>query len=57
MKKFLGHDWSELKGLSFKNWLKVAYGMIGSTIIGIIMVSCFLYILLSLISYFSNKGG
>jgi len=45
--KFMGHDWSELKSLSIKDWLKVAYGMIGSTIIIIIVVYCLVeYILL-----------
>ena len=36
----MGHDWSELKDLSFKDWLKVVYGMVGSAIVIIVVIYC-----------------
>jgi len=32
------HDWSELKELTKVDWLKVAYGIIGSTILLIMAI-------------------
>ena len=48
------HDWLKLKELTFGDWLKIAYGMIGSTLLltGIIVV---IYNLFKLIeSYFGG---